>query len=182
MNRTRTSLPALLIAIHRIDVSLFLWVMQRKHLALGSRICRTVSRTADGYAYPLAALAGWQWGGEIGRAYALALALTFLLERPLYFILKRGLKRNRPAATLPDFRSFIVPADQFSFPSGHTSGAFAMTTLLLLFFPALALPAFLWAALVGASRVTLGVHFPTDILAGMVMGISTAGLCAAWLS
>ena len=180
MNKARTNISLLLIGIHNLDVTMFLWMMKRKHLALWAKLCRALSHTADGYGYPVLALCLWLWGGVQGALFALTLALTFALERPLYLVLKRGLKRNRPAAALPDFKSFIIPSDQFSFPSGHTSGAFATATALLLFYPQVAPLAYAWASLVGLSRVTLGVHFPTDTLAGATMGTSLAAVASFW--
>src|SRR5690606_19663008 len=128
MDRLKANIPLLLSTIHNMDVVMFLWMMKRKHLALWARLCRNLSRTADGFGYPLLALGLWLLEELQGSLFALTLALTFALERPLYFVLKRGLKRDRPAAALPNLKSFIIPSDQFSFPSGHTSGAFATAT------------------------------------------------------
>jgi undecaprenyl-diphosphatase len=114
----------------------------------------------------------WQEGID-SRCLA-AILLAFLIERPIYFVLKNSLKRNRPEASIKNFHSVITPSDQFSFPSGHTSAAFMMATLLGFYFPSLSILLYGWAALVGCSRVVLGVHFPTDILVGALLGISVA--------
>ena len=108
------------------------------------------------------------------NTYIQTILLAFLIERLIYFVLKNSLKRNRPEAALKNFRSIITPSDQFSFPSGHTSAAFLMATLLSSQFPSLLIPLYCWALLIGCSRVVLGVHFPTDILVGSLLGISTA--------
>jgi undecaprenyl-diphosphatase len=101
------------------------------------------------------------------------LLLGFTLERPLYLVLKNVCRRDRPEATLK-IPSFIIPSDRFSFPSGHTSAAFLVATLVSAFYPALAPLLFSWAIMVGMARVILGVHFPTDTLIGAVMGSTLA--------
>ena len=160
----------LIQAIHCYDVVMFHWFMSRKHLDLCARVSRWISRSGDGFLYPLVAAALFAVDPHLGRAFFLCAFGGFLIERPLYFVLKNVLKRGRPEQALPDFRSFIVPSDRFSFPSGHTSAAFLMASLLGYYFPALAAPLFAWAAAVGLSRIFLGVHFPTDVLVGSTMG------------
>jgi undecaprenyl-diphosphatase len=182
MNKAKAIVPVFLGNIHNLDVSMFRWVMKRKHLVLWARLCRDLSRTADGFAYPIVGLLLWYGAGAPGELFALTMAMAFALERPLYFVLKKGLKRNRPADALPNFQSFIIPSDQFSFPSGHTSGAFAIATGLALFFPDTTIIAYSWAALVGVSRVTLGVHFPTDTLAGALMGTLLTLFSGFWIT
>ncbi|MDM3870442.1 phosphatase PAP2 family protein [Porticoccus sp. W117] len=168
-------------AIHQFDVKAFMWCMRRKHLALWSRLSRGVSFTADGYFYPLIAIALLLLSGPGGeRAFWVILA-AYGVERSIYFALKNGLKRDRPAEALPEFKSFIIPSDKFSLPSGHTSAAFLMAGILCHLFAPLVWPLYTWASLVGASRVFLGVHFPTDILAGAIMGSSIAFMAVPWL-
>jgi len=172
MDRSRFPFPSVLAYIQQGDVLTFNWCMRRKRRQLFTSAGRLVSKTADGPWYVLLPLALWPTDPVLAKHLVLVLAAAFAVERPLYALLKRGLKRNRPAQALPGFESFVVPADQFSFPSGHTSGAFLVATASSGLLPALALPLYLWAALVGMSRVFLGVHFPSDIAAGALMGTS----------
>jgi len=169
----------LLARIQAGDMVTFAWCMQRKHRRLLCGVSRAVSRSADGFYYPLPLLVLLAMAHPLAMPLAFALIVGFALERPLYLVLKRGFKRNRPAQALADFQSVIVPADHFSFPSGHTSGAFLVATVLVGLFPALGGPLYLWAGTVGMSRVVLGVHFPSDIVAGALLGGSLGVLALA---
>ncbi|MEQ1636988.1 MAG: phosphatase PAP2 family protein [Methylococcales bacterium] len=139
------------------------------------RCFQLISKTGDGHWYLLVVL-GVTLQQGIGSRFVQGVLIAFLLERPVYFFLKNSLKRNRPQAALEDFKSFIVPHDQFSFPSGHTSAAFLMATLGSDSWPVLSFPLFLWAVSVGFSRVLLGVHFPSDVMVGAILGIGIAFL------
>lgn len=163
----------LLYSIHKYDVFMFIWLINTRMHSDLTKISRYLSKTGDGQLYLLiAAILFWIEGIESLSLQAILLA--FLIERPVYFVLKNSLKRNRPEAALKNFHSIVTPSDQFSFPSGHTSAAFMMATLLGYYFPPLIIPLYCWATLVGCSRVVLGVHFPTDILVGAALGIGTA--------
>jgi undecaprenyl-diphosphatase len=164
-----------LSTIQKYDVYLFYWLIDNRFRDLFTKVWRIISHTGDGHLYVLLiAVLYWQQG--IHSQLLQLMLLAFVIERPAYFILKNTFKRNRPEAALRHFHSSIKPSDQFSFPSGHTSAAFLVVTLVSTYFPAFFLPLFSWAGLVGFSRIALGVHFPSDIVVGALMGISFAYL------
>lgn len=95
----------------------------------------------------------------------------------LTYGLKYSVNRTRPYDKYPD----LIVAPQYfetssSFPSGHTSLAFSTATALSLKFPKwyVVTPAYIWAGSVGYSRMNLGVHYPTDVLAGALLGAGSA--------
>jgi membrane-associated phospholipid phosphatase len=94
-------------------------------------------------------------------------------------VLKYSVNRPRPFTTYP-FIENVTSAGSPSFPSGHTSDAFALATSLSLAFPKwyVIAPSLLWAASVGYSRMDLGVHYPSDVLAGAIIGAGSAYLCS----
>lgn len=89
--------------------------------------------------------------------------------------LKHLFKRSRPLKKYPNFIS-IRTAGGYSFPSGHTSSAFATASALSRAYSKwyVVAPSLLWASSVGYSRMYLGVHFPTDVLAGAVLGAGSS--------
>jgi len=93
------------------------------------------------------------------------------------FIMKYAIKRDRPFVTYPDITKKSY-AGSPSFPSGHTSGAFAAATSVSLAYPKwyVIAPSFAWAGTVGYSRMHLGVHYPSDVLAGALIGSGCAYL------
>jgi membrane-associated phospholipid phosphatase len=90
--------------------------------------------------------------------------------------LKYTVNRTRPFVTYPDIIQKDSHAGPKSFPSGHTSSAFALATSLSLCYPKwyVIAPAYMWAFTVGYSRMRLGVHYPTDVLIGALIGSACA--------
>lgn len=159
----------ILASIQIADEKLFTRLFQGK-LRL-KRWAGEISRSGDGLLYLILPLLYWSLTPVQGRTFFILAASAFAIERLVYYALKKNLKRRRPPSALPGIQSLITPSDEFSFPSGHTSGAFLFSTLCVLWFGAMALPLYLWATLVGLSRVLLGVHFPGDIVAGASIGV-----------
>lgn len=108
---------------------------------------------------------------------ALYMAGSFVLSSIITLGTKQIVKRERPF----DKYSFIVKRDEggsYSFPSGHTSAAFTTATSLSLYFPKwyVIAPAYLWAGSIAYARMYQGVHYPSDVLAGAVVGAGSAWL------
>jgi Membrane-associated phospholipid phosphatase len=103
---------------------------------------------------------------------------SFLVTTLVATGLKHAVNRARPFETYPDIQKLSAGGSS-SFPSGHTSDAFSTATSLSLAFPKwyVIAPSYTYAALVGYSRMHLGVHYPSDVLAGAVVGAGSAFLC-----
>jgi len=86
------------------------------------------------------------------------------------------IQRPRPCEIEPHPLFNVRPPDRFSFPSGHTMAAFAVSTVLALHFPALAPALGVVALSIGASRVVLGLHYVSDVVAGALLGTLFGGV------
>jgi undecaprenyl-diphosphatase len=167
--------PAFLDRVHHWDESLLLrvsaTVLRRGMLVT---LAQWQSRTADGWGYLLVPAILLWFGYPAAWQLLTLLGFAFCGERVIYWLAKNSFRRRRPANIVPGYCSHIVPADEFSFPSGHTSAAFLFATAVVLVFGAVGLGLYVWAALVAFARVVLGVHFPTDTLMGALIGSGMA--------
>ena len=141
-----------------------------------TRLFALVSRLGDGPAwYALIALLplldGWR-----GAAASLHLAATGLAALGLYRVLKRLTRRPRPFRQHQSIVARLPPLDEYSFPSGHTLHAVAFTAVACDWYAPLALLLVPFSLLVAASRVVLGLHYPSDVLAAIAIGGALATL------
>ena len=134
------------------------------------RVFRIVSRMGDGmfwYALMLALLAVSGAKAVIPVAHMAATGLVCTL---LYKWLKSKTSRPRPFAVEGAVRAGADPLDAFSFPSGHTLHAVAFSAVAVAYYPILAVLLAPFTVLVALSRVVLGLHYPSDVLAGAALG------------
>jgi undecaprenyl-diphosphatase len=142
-------------------------------------LCRTfqiASRLGDGIVWYALILALPLLYGQPAFRPALAMAVTGIGGVLLYKWLKRTFVRERPFITHVGIARAAVPLDRYSFPSGHTLHAVSFTWQAVANFPELAWVLFPLAALIAASRVVLGLHYPSDVLIGAIIGAVLAGL------
>jgi undecaprenyl-diphosphatase len=170
MNRAQTLMARFDVAEYRLcrrinrgsDVRILLPVM------------RAASRLGDGVVwYLLMALLPLLYGARGGRA-AIVMVVTGSAGLLLYKLLKRTLVRERPFIRHPGITLAMPPLDRYSFPSGHTLHAVSFTTQAVVLFPELGWVLVPLTTLIAASRVVLGLHYPTDVAAGAVLGFTLA--------
>jgi undecaprenyl-diphosphatase len=144
-------------------------------------VFRAVSRLGDGLAWYLVMAAMPVLLGRAGLLVAAQMGATGIAGVALYKMLKSRLVRERPYIGLAGIECAMAPLDRYSFPSGHTLHAVCFTVLAVAHLPPLAPLLVPFAALVALSRVVLGLHYPTDVLAGAALGalLASASLAIA---
>ncbi len=161
------------------DSSGVLWLCARRGSSV-IRLMRILTRIGDGYFWGLLtiilALADGRWTATI-----VTVSSAFGLELTLYSVVKRSVSRLRPFVSIPGATVLIMPPDEYSFPSGHTAAACVMTTIVAAWYPMLLILMIPLTVGIGISRVYLGVHYPSDIAAGAVLGSASTGLALALL-
>jgi len=133
------------------------------------------TRGGDGWLWYAFGLILLLYGGEHRFAAIGAGASSAVVGIFLFRALKRTSRRKRPCEIEPHCWASILPPDKYSFPSGHSITAFAVAISLGLFYPFLQPILLAVAFLIAASRIILGMHFLSDVIAGSAIG-ATLGL------
>ncbi len=146
------------------------------------RIWMTSStRAGDGWLWGSLAIPILWLGGQRRYEAMTVLASAALTGILVFLLLKRICSRERPCAIAPIRWREFVPPDRFSFPSGHSITAFAMAVPLSLFYPAFMISLMFCAVSVATSRVVLGLHFLSDVVAGSLMGAGIGFAAYTWI-
>jgi undecaprenyl-diphosphatase len=112
--------------------------------------------------------------GRIGLVTSARMAVTGLACTAVYSYLKRRIRRPRPCHSVGGLHTTVAPLDRFSFPSGHTMHAFAFTILATAACPVLGWILVPFTLLVAGSRLVLGLHWCSDVVAGALVGSGLA--------
>jgi undecaprenyl-diphosphatase len=139
---------------------------------LARRIFQIASRLGDGILWYILIVALPVFYGRHALRPAVVMALTGALGIIVYKVLKRFVVRERPFITHAAIDLAMPPLDRYSFPSGHTLHAVCLTLQATVHFPQLSGVLIPLALTIAGSRVVLGLHYPTDVLAGAALGAS----------
>lgn len=165
--------------ISRWDVELCMFCNRQSRHFRVRRLFRGVSRLGDGvfwYALMAALLLRYQSAALPAVLHMLAVGL---IGAALYKLIKGKTLRPRPFNVYPAIVCAGNTLDQFSFPSGHTMHAVAFSLIAVFYFPALVWLVLPFSVLVALSRPILGLHYPSDVLAGALLGAVIAGISLA---
>lgn len=135
------------------------------------------TRMGDGWLWYSVAAALLAFGGEQRFAAIVAAGSAALVGVAVFKILKRLSHRPRPCQIEPHCWSKVLPPDKFSFPSGHTMTASSIALVLTYFYPGLEIALIFLALSIALSRIVLGMHFLSDVLAGIILGVAL-GCCS----
>ena len=165
--------------LHHVDTHLCITFNKTSHNTLIRNFFKVISRLGDGvFWYSLMALILCL---DQGRALlpVCHMAVTGLIGTLIYKWLKVRTLRPRPFNVHQQVLLRSIPLDQFSFPSGHTLHAVIFSMIAIHYYPMLAIALIPFTILIGLSRPILGLHYPSDVLVGGLIGIliSTISFC-----
>ncbi|MGE5466614.1 MAG: phosphatase PAP2 family protein [Ignavibacteria bacterium] len=164
--------------INEVDLALCLRCNRVSHFRFWRVFFKTVSRLGDGvFWYTLMALLPLAYGPAAWPTVA-RMAIAGLLGLAVYKWLKERTSRPRPYQVYSAISAAAPALDRFSFPSGHTLHAVTFSLVAASSFPQLAPLVYPFAFLVALSRPVLGLHYPSDVLAGALLGVLAAQAAA----
>ena len=112
------------------------------------------------------------FGSNRNEYLGLEILVSLMLTQSIVYSLKAILSRERPYKIIEHLNTFGIEMKDYSFPSGHSAASFSIATSIALNMPRLSICVFALAMIIGISRIYLGVHYPTDVAAGLILGFS----------
>ena len=153
-----------------------LWMHRAASRVWVMRMLSAISRVGDGWIwYAVVAVLPWA-GGPAGGSTAARMIGVGLVNLLICKIVKRWIARPRPFRACAGIRECTRSLDEFSFPSGHTLHSVAFSLVLTVYDPMLAWFVWPFTLLLAASRIVLGLHYPSDVIVGALIGMSTAAV------
>lgn len=174
-------IPMLFAALARLELPTIRRVNRANRHRSWSLLFGAASRLGDGLLWYLLMLVLPFVYGRQELRLSLAMVGCGVASTLVYMLLKAATRRQRPCAEPGDMTLTVAPLDVFSFPSGHTLHAVAFTLLAGWFHPELLWVLLPFTGLVAASRVVLGLHYPSDVLVGAALGTGMAALTISLL-
>ena len=157
--------------IDQAELRLTRYLNQSSAYALVRGLFRVVSWLGDGWIwYGLIAALPVLYGDSTAWTAAAHMTLLGIVNLSIYRYIKPRAVRERPYITHSAIQCVSAPLDRYSFPSGHTLHAVAFTIVMASYFPEWASLLLAFTTLIALSRVVLGLHYPTDVAAGAVLG------------
>lgn len=160
--------------LDELEIGLCVRINQVSRSRLIRKFFSVISRLGDGIVWLAAGGVVLALNGRQSIPYLLQTGITALLGILVYKALKNRLVRERPYVYHRQIVCGAAPLDRYSFPSGHTLHAANFTIMLTWYEPALTIAVIPFALLVAASRVVLGLHYPSDVFVGAAIGASLA--------
>lgn len=114
------------------------------------------------------------FGNKTFKNIGIEIFVVLSISQAIVHSLKKLLSRERPYNILKHLNTFGINLKDYSFPSGHTAASFSIATTIALNIPRLSVIVFFMAIVIGISRIYLGVHYPTDVAAGILIGFTTS--------
>ena len=139
-----------------------------------SRFMVVISRLGNGvFWYGLICLLPFIYGME-AKKVSILMTVTGLIALAIYKYLKRKTTRQRPYIRNANIVNGTAPLDEYSFPSGHTLHAFCFGLIAIAYYPTLAYIVIPMMLFIAFSRIILGLHYPSDVLVGALIGSALA--------
>jgi len=160
--------------VYYLDMKLCGYFNRACHYNVIKKIFALISRLGNGvFWYALILTLPLFYGFE-AITVVLQMSLAGLSGTLVYLYLKKSTKRPRPYAVSGSIELGATPLDQYSFPSGHTLHAVGFSTVLCYYYPEFIAYLVPVSILIAVSRMVLGLHYPSDVLVGAVIGFLTA--------